>query len=421
MKPDRTTVEVWADYESLDQPTRLGFLHAIGARGRTTFAFEYDPDWLNVAPNASLDPNIQPVRGEQFVPAGRTNFGLFLDLSPDRWGRVLMQRREAQLAREAKRPERKLTELDYLLGVFDGHRMGGLRFRRGDGPFLDDNEELASPPWTSLRDLEQASLALERDDAERSPQYAAWLKMLIAPGRSLGGSRPKASVLDPKRNLWLAKFPSANDAEDIGGWEYVVHELARRAGVIVSASKVQKFASRSHTFLTRRFDRANNGARIHFTSAMTLLDREDGEVGASYLDLAQAIRENGAHPNRDLEQLWRRIVFFMCVSNVDDHLRNHGFLLEAKGWSLAPAYDMNPVAHGDGLALNVSETDNAQDLDLAREVARHFGVKPKQSQEIITEVCEVVAGWPTVAKRLKLPRADQQRMENAFRLAHNRA
>lgn len=416
MKSDRTTVEMWADYASLGEPARLGFLHSIGARGRTTFAFEYDPSWLSIAPKASLDPNIQPVRGEQFVPAGRTNFGMFLDSSPDRWGRVLMQRREAQLARQTKRPERKLTELDYLLGVFDGHRMGGLRLRRGNGPFLDDNEDLASPPWTSLRDLEQASLALERDDAERSPKYAAWLKMLIAPGRSLGGSRPKASVLDTKRNLWLAKFPSANDDSDIGGWEYVVHELARTAGIDVAESKAQKFASRYHTFMTKRFDRVE-GNRIHFASAMTLLDREDGEEGASYLDLAEVIRQNGAHPNRDLEQLWRRIVFFMCVSNVDDHLRNHGFLLEHKGWRLAPAYDMNPVAHGDGLALNVSETDNSQDLELALAVAERFGVKKKRASEIRAEVRKIVAGWPAVAKRTKLSRAEQARMETAFRLA----
>lgn len=418
MTSDRTTVDVWADYRSLKEPSRLGRLHAIGTRGKTIFSFEYDETWLAIAPKATLDPNIRPVRGEQFVPDGRTNFGMFLDSSPDRWGRVLMQRREAQSAREAKRAERKLTELDFLLGVFDGHRMGGLRLRRGDGPFLDDNEDLASPPWTSLRDLEQASLALERKDAERSPRYSAWLEMLIAPGRSLGGSRPKASVLDPQRNLWLAKFPSANDDYDVGAWEYVVHELARSAGVNVAESKVQKFASRYHTFLTRRFDRvATSGERIHFASAMTLLDREDGEAGASYLDLAEVIRQNGGHANRDLEQLWRRIVFSMCVSNVDDHLRNHGFLLGEKGWDLAPAYDMNPVAHGDGLALNVSETDNAQDLELAREVAPHFAVKAKAAETIIAEVRAVVAGWPAFAKHLKISPAEQDRMANAFRLA----
>jgi serine/threonine-protein kinase HipA len=417
MTSDRITVDVWADYGALKEPARIGGLHAIGARGRTMFSFEYDERWLAIAPKATLDPNIRPVRGEQFVPAGKTNFGMFLDSSPDRWGRVLMQRREAQAARESKRTERKLTELDYLLGVFDGHRMGGIRLRRGDGPFLDDNEDLASPPWTSLRDLEQASLALERKDAERSPRYSAWLKMLIAPGRSLGGSRPKASVLDPKRNLWLAKFPSANDDYDVGAWEYIVHELAQRASIAVAESKAQNFASRYHTFLTRRFDRSTNGERIHFASAMTLLDREDGEAGASYLDLAQAIREHGAHANRDLEELWRRIVFFMCVSNIDDHLRNHGFLLEENGWSLAPAYDMNPVAHGDGLALNVSETDNSQNLELAREVARHFGVKAKYADAVIGGVCEVVRGWPAIAKRLKLSRAEQDRMANAFVLA----
>lgn len=413
---ERAEVDVWADWHPLAQPTRLGRLFAIPTRGRTVFSFSYDLDCLAQAPKATLDPNLQPVPGEQFAPEGRANFGMFLDSSPDRWGRVLMQRREAQLARDHKRPERKLVELDYLLGVFDGHRMGGLRLRIGDGPFLDDNEDLASPPWTSLRDLEHASLALERDDAERNPKYSAWLKMLLAPGRSLGGSRPKASVLDPQLRLWLAKFPSSNDDFDVGGWELVVHALAQAAGVDVSEAKAQRFASRYHTFLTRRFDRKED-KRLHFASAMTLLDREDGDIGASYLELANAIRQNGAHASRDLEQLWRRIVFFMCVSNVDDHLRNHGFILERNGWVLAPAYDMNPVPYGNGLALNVSETDNAQDLDLARSVAVHFGVKNKRSEQIIADVCKVVAGWPTLAKRLKISRAEQERMEPAFKLA----
>lgn len=410
------TVEVWADWKPLRKPTRLGTLRPISARGKTVFAFENDPGWIAQAPKASLDPNLLPVRGEQVAPKGRANFGIFLDSSPDHWGRVLMQRREAQLAREEKRAEHKLTELDYLLGVFDGHRMGGLRLRVDNGPFLDNNEDFASPPWTSLRDLEQASLALEREGAERNPKYSAWLKMLIAPGRSLGGSRPKASVLDPKQRLWLAKFPSANDDYDMGGWELVVHKLAEQAGVTVTEAKAQRFASRYHTFLTRRFDR-EGVSRIHFASAMTLLDRQDGDEGASYLDLAAVIRQHGAHPTRDLEQLWRRIVFFMCTSNVDDHLRNHGFLLEPQGWSLAPAYDMNSVNYGNGLALNVTETDNAQDLDVAREVAVQFGVKMKRADEIIDDVRSVVATWPNVAKRMKLSRAEQERMADAFRLA----
>ena len=208
MAPERRTVDVWADWRGLPCATRVGGLHATPSRGKEIFSFEYDRGWLDAGYAQSLDPSLQLVRGPQYTPAGRENFGVFLDSSPDRWGRVLMQRREAQLARESKRSERKLFELDYLLGVYDGHRMGALRYRVDDGPFLDDNTELASPPWTSLRELEQASLALERPGAERDPAYGKWLRMLIAPGRSLGGARPKASVIDER---WLGRLGARRD------------------------------------------------------------------------------------------------------------------------------------------------------------------------------------------------------------------
>jgi serine/threonine-protein kinase HipA len=397
----------------------MGFLRATFVRGHEVFSFEYDRTWLDAGHAQVLDPNLRLLPGPQYLPAGRENFGLFLDSSPDRWGRVLMQRREAQLAREQRRPERRLAELDYLLGVYDGHRLGALRFRFADGPFLDDNADLASPPWTSLRELEQVSLRLEREGVERNPNYGAWLRMLLAPGRSLGGARPKASVVDAKGNLWLAKFPSERDAEDVGGWESVAHALARRAGVDVAEAVTQKFASAHHTFLVRRFDRTSTAGRLHFASAMTLLERRDGDEGTSYVDLARALVQQGARPARDLEQLWRRIVFFVCISNIDDHLRNHGFLLDVKGWTLAPAYDMNPIATGNGLSLNISETDNTQHLDLVREVAQTFRVKKKRAEEIIDEVKAVVRDWRTEAKKLRISKAAQDRMAPAFRIAHD--
>ncbi|CAN5813925.1 hypothetical protein BH11MYX2_BH11MYX2_41120 [soil metagenome] len=210
---ERQTVEVCADWETLGGPTCVGFLHAVPTRGTEVFSFEYADAWLSAGHALELDPRLQHVRGPQYAEVSGETFGVFADSAPDRWGRVLMQRREAQLAREQRRSERRLSELDYLLGAYDGHRMGGLRYRIGNGSYLDGNAELASPPWTSLRDLEQASLQLETAGAERDPRYGAWLRMLIAPGRSLGGARPKASVLDPKGQLWLAKFPSAGDQE----------------------------------------------------------------------------------------------------------------------------------------------------------------------------------------------------------------
>ncbi len=417
MAPERRTIEVCADWHSRSGVTRMGLLHATPVRGKEVFSFEYDRAWLDGAPATTLDPGLRLDDGPQYPREGRASFGLFLDSSPDRWGRVLLRRREAQLARVERRAERPLMESDYLLGVYDGHRLGGLRLRVEGGPFLDDNTELASPPWTSLRELEQASLHLERDGAERDPTYGTWLRMLVAPGRSLGGARPKASVVDPRGHLWIAKFPSAHDDDDIGAWESVVHELATRAGITTPEARRQHFGSRHHTFLSRRFDRGPGPRRRHLASAMTLLGREDGDDGASYLELAQVLIQQGAHPARDLEQLWRRIVFFICVSNVDDHLRNHAFLLGPDGWSLAPAYDMNPVATGRGLALNISETDNAQDLDLVRAVARPFRIKAARAAEVIAEVVAAVRRWRLEAKKAGLSRAAQDRMARAFRVA----
>jgi len=413
---ERRTIEVHADWRELGGATRMGFLHATPVRGKESFSFEFDEAWLELSHARSLDPALRLGPGPQYVAAGRENFGLFLDSSPDRWGRVLMQRREAQLARELGRKERRLLELDYLLGVYDGHRLGGLRFRVGQGPYLDDNSELASPPWASLRELEQASLRLEDDDSDTG-ESGKWLRMLVAPGRSLGGARPKASVIDEHGRLWIAKFPSSRDSDDVGAWESVVATLAQRAGVIVADNVRRRFGSRHHTFLAKRFDRDSTGQRLHFCSAMTLLERMDGEAGASYLDLADILVQHGEEPARDLEQLWRRLVFFVCVSNVDDHLRNHGFLLGDHGWLLAPAYDMNPVYDVEGLTLNISETDNTQDFSLVRDVARRFRVPARKADEIVAEVVRAVRGWRSVAEQAHLSRAEQERMAPAFRLA----
>lgn len=351
-KTKQRNIEVYAHWEGLFDPILIGVLYATSSRGKEIFSFEYNNDWLKNNFAHVLDPSLQLYRGLQYPSQGQENFGVFLDSSPDRWGRYLMDRREAQRAREQERKERKLVESDYLLGVYDGNRMGALRFRTDpSGPFLDNNKEHAAPPWASLRELENASLELEKDDAEQKPNYSKWLQMLIAPGSSLGGSRPKASVIDEYNHLWIAKFPSGNDATDIGTWEMMAYKLAIKSGIIMSGARLEKFNSRYHTFLSKRFDRTNSGERIHFTSATTLLQSSDGEDashGVSYLELAKFIQQQGAQPDQDLEQLWRRIVFFICISNVDDHLRNHGFILQPTGWILSPAFDINPVASGNG-------------------------------------------------------------------------
>ena len=413
-------ISVYAHWSGMEDPLLMGVLHSDRLKGKEVFSFEYIDEWLKNGPAQLLDPSLQLYTGLHYLNDVQDNFGIFLDSSPDRWGRILMRRREAAFARNENREEKKLFETDYLLGVYDGHRMGALRFKlEDDGPFLNDNKNMASPPWTSLRELEQISLRLEDDDVIDDPEYLKWLSMLIAPGASLGGARPKASIVDNDGNLWIAKFPSRNDQGDIGGWEIVTYELAILAGINMAESKAQKFSSDYYTFLTKRFDRGNNGQRIHFASAMTILgyiDGQDHSDGASYLELVDFIQKNGANVDQDLEQLWRRIVFSICVTNTDDHLRNHGFLLTNDGWVLSPAYDINPVENGSGLKLNISDEDNSLDLNLAMEVSEFFRLSEKRATEIIDEVLNAVANWREVAIKYKISRVEQELKALAFKI-----
>ncbi|MEX1190544.1 MAG: HipA domain-containing protein [Brumimicrobium sp.] len=417
---------VYADWHGLNGSVFLGLIHAELLRGKEIFSFEYDNHWLQSGHAQSLDPDLQLYVGKQYLnDPEKHNFGMFLDSSPDRWGRILMRKREAALAREEGRSQNNLFETDYLLGVYDQHRMGGLRFKLDqDGPFLNDNKEMASPPWASIRELQQISLRLEDDDVTNDPEYMKWLNMLIAPGSSLGGARPKASILDNNDHLWIAKFPSKNDQFDIGGWEIVTYELALAAGVNMAEAQAKKFSNANHTFLTKRFDRTTKGERIHFASAMTLLGHLDGEdygEGVSYLELVEFIITQGANVNNDLQQLWRRIVFSICVSNTDDHLRNHGFILTPKGWVLSPAYDINPVETGTGLKLNISEDDNTLNLDLAVEVCSYFRLKENRAHEIIKEVKSAVKNWRNVATKYGISNTEQNLKDMAFSRANGLA
>ena len=411
---------VYADWIGLSEPTLMGLLHVISSRGKEIFSFTYEKQWLNHHATHTIDPALQLFQGAQYPLSDQENFGVFLDSSPDRWGRFLINRREAQRARDENRSERNLLPSDYLLGVYDEYRMGALRFKTDvNDVFLDNNRSIAAPPWTELRAIESACLAIEKKDAEKKSQYEKWLNMLIAPGGSLGGARPKACVLDKLQHPWIAKFPRQNDDHDMGAWEMLVHRLAQHAKIIVPDAKIEKFNSRHHTFLSKRFDRQKS-KRIHFASAMTLLNRHDGDdasTGASYLELAEFIIQFGAHVEKDLEQLWRRIVFNICVSNVDDHLRNHGFIFDpGNGWILSPAYDMNAVADGDGLKLNISETDNSQDLTLAKSVAGVFRISLSNANSIISEVVQSVKQWRLEAKKLNISQAEQDEMAGAFKV-----
>ena len=413
-----TDIWVYADWvldksHPKTEPQLIGKLTASVIRNKELFSFSYSADWLKSPYALQIDPELHLFDGRQYS-SDNNNFRIFLDSCPDRWGRLLMKRREAVLATQEQRRPTLLMEVDYLLGVHDQHRMGGLRFKRNqDGPFLDDNDKLAAPPLSSLRELEYAVSQVEGDHSTDDPDYLKWLFMLISPGSSLGGAHPKASIIDENQTLWIAKFPSLNDDYDVGGWEYVTYRLAKNSGIEMANCQLMKFKNKHHTFLTQRFDRHKN-KRLHFSSAMTQLGYYDGDYEASYLELAEFLTNHGAASKQDLEQLWRRIVFSIAVSNIDDHLRNHGFILAENGWRLSPAYDINPVTPAKGLHLNINEMDNRLDFELALEVIDYFRVSPPRAQEIIEQVSQSVQNWRTEAKAIGLSRIEQDLMADAF-------
>lgn len=412
----RKSIYVYADWMGMSGPQLMGVLTVDIVRGSEVFSFSYDKNWLSSKHVQQLDPELQLYSGSQYLSEHKKNFGVFTDSCPDRWGRVLMKRREAILAKRECRVQKKLHESDFLLGVFDESRMGALRFKLDPKQdFLNNQFQLSTPPWIKLRELEQASLKIEEESFEYSEEYLQWLNMLITPGASLGGARPKASIIDTENNLWIAKFPSRNDDINIGAWEMVAYRIALEVGIVMSECRVKKFNCDYYTFLTKRFDRIE-GSRVHFASAMTCLAKIDGDEG-SYLDLVEFIVRNGSHVHEDLEELWRRIILNICISNVDDHLRNHGFILNELGWRLSPAYDINPSADGNGLKLNISKDDNTQDLELALQVISYFRLDKTKAQQIIDDVRRAVSKWRDHAKSLGVSKIEQDLMARAFRCA----
>jgi serine/threonine-protein kinase HipA len=410
--------DIWVYWDHLSPngvPELLGRLTAQSIRGKEVFSFAFDEGWLKSHPGHFLDPDLQPYTGPQY--SAKADFGLFMDASPDRWGRKLMLRREALRARKAGEKPRALQESDFLLGVYDLTRMGALRFRlTPDGEFQNNDLGMAAPPWARLRELEEASHHLDNDLP--ASEHERWLSMLLAPGSSLGGARPKACVTSPDGRLWMAKFPAKHDLHDTSAWEAVAMRMAHDIGIQVPETKLEVFSHHGSTFLARRFDRTSTGQRIHFASAMTLLGKSDGadaDSGCSYLDLAELIVQISARPNEDLRDLWTRMAFSIAISNTDDHLRNHGFLWNGNGWSLSPAYDLNPNPEGNGLSLNITADDNTLDFNLALETAPFFRLSPQDANAVLAKIRDVTRQWRGYAKACGIPHADQDLMAPAFR------
>jgi len=403
------TLEVWLD-DDLGAACLVGTL----THDRGQIRFRYARDWLNNPRAFALDPDLSLDESPFFPKPELGNFGIFLDSSPDRWGQTLMKRREALQAKDEQRPPRTLYAWDFLIGVQDLTRQGALRFRKPDTDTFLGDEPLAAPPVTSLRELEAVAWQLSHRRLDDLDALRQWLAVLVAPGASLGGARPKANFTQEDGTLWIGKFPARDDDRDTGAWEYVVHQLAQQAGIVVPPAKLVKLNSEFHTFCVQRFDRVGAGRRF-YASAMTLLRKTHSE-GSSYLELAQFIRSQGdaEYADADLAQLFRRVAFNVAVGNRDDHLRNHGFIFSKTGWRLAPAFDINPNIDKGEHVLNIDDADNLPDLETVLNTAVFYGLNDSKARQIVQEVVEAVDGWREIARKMHIARADIELMAGAF-------
>jgi serine/threonine-protein kinase HipA len=399
-------------YVDLDgAPQFCGRLWARARKGQESATFEYDEGWLRTANRFSLEPALSLGPGSFHTGQGKALFGAIGDSAPDRWGRMLMARAERRAAKREKRTARTLREIDYLLMVDDEARLGALRFSiEPGGPFLRPFAAGRIPP---IMKLPRLLAAVEHFGGDRETEED--IRLLLAPGSSLGGARPKASVRNKNGDLLIAKFPHKTDETNVVLWEALSLRLAGKVGIKVPSWSVGKI-SRKFVLVLERFDRLEK-RRIPFLSAMSMLGAKDNETH-SYLEVVDAIRQHGAGIDADLEELWRRIVFYILISNTDDHLRNLGFLYAgSEGWRLAPAYDLNPVpveTKPRVLSTNITLDDGTASLDLAFEVADYFKLSAKRARAIVGQVGKVVARWDEEAGELGIGKTDRERMTSAF-------
>ena len=434
------TLYVYADFDWLDEPMQVGELGYESLRGSDSYSFKYDNDWLRLYGSLFLSADINNYPGQQYTQPDRDIFGCFSDALPDRWGRLLLNRREQILATEEKRPVRKLSSFDYLMGIDDYSRMGGFRFKepmeqrepssslewpsrdRGrrsqkqDGEFINCEKSLRIPPLTDIRALVAASMEIEKSEEQNQLPEKKWLLQLVHPGTSLGGARPKASVMNDEGLLCVAKFPSMNDDYDVGLWEHLSHLLAKEAGVIAAETSVIETGKKYHALLSKRFDRTVEGRRKHFASAMTLLGLTDGcdaKSGNGYLDILDFILQNCCDVEQNLRQLYRRVAFNIAIGNSDDHFRNHGFLLTPRGWTLSPAYDMNPTLN-EYQALLINSTTNHADLQVLLDSSEEYMIGKDEAVYIIEEVKAGVKHWKSIATRLGIAKREMDVFEQVF-------
>ncbi len=403
------TLYVYADFDWLDEPMLVGELGYESLRGSDSYAFKFDNDWLRQYGSLFLSADINNYPGQQYTQPGHDIFGCFSDALPDRWGRLLLNRREQILATEERRPIRRLSSFDYLIGIDDFSRIGGFRFKTiPDGEFINCDSHLRIPPLADLRSLVAASMEIEKSEEQNRLPEMKWIQQLVHPGSSLGGARPKAGVRGTDGCLYVAKFPSRNDDYDVSLWEHLSHLLAKKAGVNAAETSVISTGEKYHALLSKRFDRTADGRRIHFASAMTLLgltDGSDAQTGNGYLDIVDFILQNCCDVENNLRQLYRRVAFNIAIGNTDDHFRNHGFLLTPKGWTLSPAYDMNPTSN-EYQSLLINSSANKSDLNLLLGSSEEYMIGKEEASKIIQEVTNAIKGWRKMAASLGIAKCE---------------
>lgn len=400
---------VYADFDWLKEIELIGELGYESLRGSDSYSFSFDAGWLKRHGDLFLSEDLNNYPGMQYTQPGKDIFGCFSDALPDRWGRTLLLRREQLAASEEGRPVRRLSSFDFLRGIDDFSRMGGFRFKEAkNGNFINVSENLKIPPLADVHDLIAASMEIEKSEEENLLPDKRWVAQLVQPGSSLGGARPKASVIGDDRMIYVAKFPSRKDDYDVGLWEHFAHLLARKAGINAAQTEVLSVGGKYHTLLSKRFDRTSEGRRIHFASAMTLLGFSDGDDVAAehgYLDMVDFILQHCTDVEINLQELYRRVAFNVCIGNSDDHFRNHGFLLTAKGWVLSPAYDMNPTLN-EYQSLLITSASNRADLHILQDACEDYMLGRKVAEGIIREVANVVKDWRSLAMRLGIPQRE---------------
>ena len=410
---------VFADFNWLGKAELVGELCYEKLRGSDSYAFKFDENWLKFHAGIKLSEDINNYPGLQYTQPGNDIFGCFSDALPDRWGRTLLKRREQIQASEEKRAVRNLSSFDYLMGIDDFSRMGGFRLKRElDGDFINVSPSLKIPPLTELRQLVLASQEVEKSEENDVLPEKKWIAQLIQPGTSLGGARPKAGVLDDSGNLCIAKFPSRKDDYDTGLWEHFSHLLARKAGIYAAQTKVLGGLGKYHTLLSKRFDRTDEGKRIHFASSMSLIGLRDGDNaqgGYGYLNIVDFILQSCCDVEKNLQELYRRVAFNICIGNSDDHFRNHGFLLTPRGWTLSPAYDMTPTLN-EYQSLLINESSNKADIRTLLESCESYMIKKEVAENIIRQVQAAVAGWENLAVLLQIPAREVTMFKDRFKL-----